>query len=358
MNTRTKFVTILGGVVAAVIFIPACSSLKSHEPQYQGKALSVWVAELSREHPEETSPDQGWVREGTWTNVVQAVGTNGIPYYLKLMADSNDGLRRYWGGHAIVILGPAATSAIPALVDFLNNNNRAGYEAARGLAAIGPAAVPAVIGTIESSTNLTRARAIEILGEYGPSASSAVPVLTQIIRSDSPLAWPAMQALVEIETNQEVVLPLLALHVSDTNTAVGNSAIGAAYALGRLGNAGVPLLLMMLTNEARIVRGSAAGALDPDFQKYSKDKFATKAPGFQRLRCEYNLKMSRAGFLAYSQGDYVAAAQTAAQYTNSSDTNIREVANQVFNILRPLAETNVPQLKLDQPEGVPGLPRP
>jgi hypothetical protein len=196
---------------------------------------------------------------------------------------------------------------------------------------------------VETLTNRGRVKAIEILGEFGPLAKPAVPILIQIIKSDSPLAWPAMQTLVEIETNQTVVLPLLALHVLDTN-----SAIGAAYALGRLGDAGVPILLMALTNETRIMRCSAAGALDPDFQKYSKDKSVTNALGFRRLCCEYNLKVIRAGVRAYAQGDFVAAAQTAAQYTNSTDTNIREAANNVLNILRPLAETNVPQMKLSE----------
>jgi len=352
---KTKFVLVVCGLMVAFVFVPACSSLKSHEPLYQGKTLSVWVAELSKEHPEETSPDQGWAREGTWTNVVQAVGTNGIPYYLKLMTDSDDQLRKYWGEQAIVILGPSATSTIPTLVSMLDN--RAGNGAARGLVAIGPAAIPAVMGFIETSTSLRRGRAIDILAEYGPSASSAVPLLTEIIRSDSPLAWPAMQALVEIETNQAVILPLLALHVSDTTTAAGNSAIGAAYALGRLGDAGVPLLLMMLTNETRIVRASAAGALDPDFRKYSKDKNVTNAPGFQRLRVEYNMRLSRVGARTYAKGDFVAAAETAAQFTNSPDANIREAANNAFNVLRPLAETNVPQSKLDRENGFPFPPR-
>lgn len=302
------------------------------------------MAELCKQTNKGASVEQGWAREATWTNVVQAVGTNGLPYYLKWMVDSDDQLRRYWAGHAIVILGPAAEPAIPALADLLNKD-RTGYAAARCLAAIGPAAIPAVMEAVETLTNRARAMAIEILGEFGPLARPAVPALIQIIKSDSPMAWPAMQSLVEIETNQAVVLPLLALHVSDTNSAAGNSAIGAAYALGRLGNAGVPMLLMMLTNETRIVRGSAAGALDPEFQKYSKDKNVTNAPSFLRLRVEFGLNVSRVGVRALKQGDIVAAAQTATQYTNSSEANIREAANNVLNILRPLAETNMPLLK-------------
>ncbi len=302
------------------------------------------MVKLCKQTNKGASDEQGWAREATWTNVVQAVGTNGLPYYLKWMADSDDQLRRYFAGHAIEILGPAAEPAIPTLAGLLNKG-RTGYVAARCLAAIGPAAIPAVMEAVDTLTNRPRATAIEILGEFGPLARPAVPALIQIIKSDSPLAWPAMQSLVEIETNPAVVLPLLALHVADTNTAVGNSAIGAAYALGRLGNTGVPMLLMMLTNETRIVRGSAAGALDPEFQKYSKDKNVTNAPSFLRLRIEYGLDVSRVGVRALKQGDFVTAAQTAAQYTNSPEANIREAANNVLNILRPLAETNMPLLK-------------
>jgi hypothetical protein len=196
---------------------------------------------------------------------------------------------------------------------------------------------------VETLTNHGRVAAIYILGEFGPVARPAVPVLVQIIKSDSPLAWPAIQTLVEIETNPAVMLPLLALHVADTNTGHG-----AAYALGRLGNAGVPMLLMSLTNDTRGFRCFAAGALDPGFQKHSLDKDGTDTLGFRRRCCEYNLKVLNAAVRSYSQGDCVAAAQVAGQYTNSPDANIREAANYALNILRPFAETNVSQMKLQE----------
>jgi hypothetical protein len=342
--------------MAAFVFVPACSSLRSHEPRYEGKRLSVWMARLSQEAKEGTSAEQGWTREATWTNVVQAVGTNGLPYYLKWMVDSDDQLRRYWGGHAIVILGPAAESAIPTLANLLKDDRNCS-AAADCLLATGPAAIPALTEAVETLTNRGRVKAILILGEFGPLAKPAVPILIQIIKGDSPLAWPAMQTLVEIETNQAVVLPLLALHVADTN-----SAIGAAYALGRLGNAGVPMLLTMLTNETRIMRCSAAGALHPVFQEYFKDKSGTCAPEFRfrRMCSAFNLKVIGEAHRASMQGDFVAAAQTAAQYTNSTDANIREAANNVLNILRSRAETNVPQMKLQERDGFmpgPALPQ-
>ena len=276
-----------------------------------------------------------------------AVGTNGLPYYLKWMVDSDNQLRKYRAGHALEILGPTAEPAIPALAHLLNDDRNCS-AAANCLLATGPAAIPVLTEAVETLTNRGRVQAIEILGEFGPLAKPAVPILIQIIQGDSPLAWPAMQALVEIETNQTVILPLLALHVSDTN-----SAVGAAYALGRLGDAGIPMLLMALTNETGIIRCSAAGALHPVFQKYFKDKSVTSAPGFRfrRMCCAFNLEVIGEATRACSQGDFVAAAQVAAQYTNSTNANIREAASNVLSILRPLAETNVPQSKLDQQDG-------
>ena len=341
---------IICGVMAALIFIPACSSLQSNEPRYEGKRLSAWVAKLSIPSKNEESPAQVAAREATWTNVVQAVGTNGISCYVQWLGDANNQSRKFWAGHAIEILGPAAEPAIPALANLLSDD-QASSAAANCLLATGPAAIPALTEAVETLTNHGRVAAIYILGEFGPVAKPAVPVLTQIIKSDSPLAWPAMQTLVEIETNTAVILPLLALHVSDSN-----SAPGAAYALGRLGNAGVPMLLMALTNETRHMRCCAAAALDPEFQKYSMDKNGTNSQGFRRMCSVYNLKAMRAAMLCFSQGDFVAAVHTAGQYTNSTDANIREAANNVLSILRPLAETNVPQSKLEGRDGF--MPKP
>ena len=314
------------------------------------------MAEFTRQAHDDKSFDHGPAREAMWTNVVQTVGTNGLPLYLRWMTDRNDQLRQYLAQHAFDILGPTAEPAIPALTNLLKGDETA-RVAARGLGAIGPASIPALIDAVNTLTNRGQVQAIVVLGDFGPLAKPAVPALIQIIKSDSPLAFPAMQVLVEIETNQATVLPLLALHVADSTTAVGNSAIGAAYALGRLGNAGVPMLLMMLTNETRVVHASAAGALDPEFQSFSLDKGNTNWHGFQRMRSIYNLSVMRAGMRAYSKGNFVAATETAAQYTNSPDASIRDAASNVLNILCPLAETNVPQSKLDQQDGV-FLPKP
>jgi hypothetical protein len=336
--------------MAALVFLSACASLRSHEPRYEGKRLSVWVVELNTSSKEEESLAQMAARQAMWTNVVRAVGTNGLPFYSQWIGDASNPARKYGSVLAMEILGPAAEPAIPALASLLKDDQTA-PAAAECLWATGSAAIPALTEAVETLTNRGRTAAIYILGEFGPTAKPVVPVLIQIIKSDSPLAWPAMQTLVEIETNPAVILPLLALHVADTN-----SAPGAAYALGRLGNAGVPMLLMALTNETRHMRCFAVGALDPEFQKYSMDKSSTNSSRFRRLCCVYNLKVMGAASRSYSQGEFVVAAQAAGQYTNSTDANIREAADHALNILRPLAETNVPQMKLQERDD--SMPKP
>ena len=329
-------------MIVALVFVAGCLSPRPKEPSYESKRLSVWAVETSTFANQEETSAQYAAAEAIWTNVVRAVGTNGLPFYLLWLGDAPNSFRQFRGEQAIEILGPAAEPAIPTLASLLKNDEAASY-AARCLSAFGPAAIPYLTEAVETLTNRGRVIAISTLAEFGSVAESVVPVLIQLIKSDSPLAWPAMQALVEIETNTDLVLPLLVSHVSDTNCASG-----AAYALGRLGNAGVPILLMSLTNQSRSIRCFAAGALDPQFQTYALIEVKTNAFWFQRLCTQYNLKVLQAASRSYSLGDFVAAVKAAEQYTNSINETIRESANCVLSILRPLAETNVPQMRLEE----------
>lgn len=339
---RNVYVSLVFGVVAALLFVPGCSTSRTCEPVFEGKRLGVWLVELNQPLKDNGSLSQLAAQNAMWTNVVQDVGTNGLPLYVGWIQNSTDIPRRYGSELAIEILGPAAQPAIPALAGLLRNDQTAPI-AAECLLATGPAAIPALTEAAATMKNRGRSDAISILGEFGPAAGSAAPVLIQIIKNEPMWAWPAMQTLVEIETNAAVLLPLFGQHVADTNNAAG-----AAYALGRLGNAGVPMLLLSLTSEPRNIRCFAAGALDPDFQKYSTDKQDVDPVRFRRLRCIFNLKVMTAASRCYSVGDYVAAAQTAGRYTNSADATIRAAAIEAFNYLRPFAETNVPQMKIDE----------
>ena len=339
---RINSFAIICAFTAALVLIPACSSLHFKEPRYEGKRLSVWAAEHNAWTNQDEPPARFAAAEATWTNVVQAVGTNGLPFYAKWIGDASNPYRQYRAQHAIEILGPAAELLIPILAGLLKDEKTAPV-AAECLLAIGPASIPSLIEAVETLTNRGQTCAITMLGELGPVAKPAVPVLIQIIKKDSRLAWPAMQTLVEIETNIDIVLPLLVAHISDTNCAPG-----AAYGLGRLGNAGVPTLLMSLTNETRDIRCFSAGALDPRFQKHSLERLETNSVGFRNMCCEYHLRVAGAASRFYSQGDCVAAEHIAEQFTNSTDVKISDAANIALANLRPLAATNVSQMELQR----------
>lgn len=338
---KINWVAIICGLMAALVFISACSTLHPKEPRYEGKRLSVWAVEHKTWTKQDEPPARFAAAESTWTNVVQAVGTNGLPYYAQWIGDASNPYRQYRSQHAIEILGPAAEPIIPILAGLLKDGKTASV-AGSCLLAIGPASIPSLIEAVATLTNRGQTCAITMLGEFGPAAKPALPILIQIVKSESPLAWPAMQTLVEIETNIDILLPLLARHVADTN-----SASGAAYALGRLGNPGVPLLLQSLTNESRSIRCFAAGALDLRFQKRSDKKMETDSFRFRRLCAIYNMRVLGAASRSYSQGDWVVAAQIAEQFTNSVDATIRDSANKTLSVLLPLAATNVPQMKLE-----------
>jgi HEAT repeat protein len=332
-------------LIASLVFASSCSSPNPHDPRYEGKRLSVWVNDLSASTSHEQAPLQTAAYMSTWTNAVRAIGTNGLPLYLQWIEERNDSLRDYFAVNALQILGFRAEPAIPALADMLKNDQIAS-PAALCLGSIGPAAIPALIQAVETLTNHGQSQAIYTLADFGPIARPAIPALTQIAKRDSPLAWPAMQALVEIETNTALVLPMFVQHAGNTNNGVG-----AAYGLWRLGNAGIPTLLNMLTNENRLIQCSAAGALAPDFQKYSLDKAGASTGGIRRLTSIFNLSTVHAAAQGYSKGCFVMAAQTAMLYTNSTDVNIREAADKTLSLLRTMAATNIPQAIIDKQSG-------
>jgi hypothetical protein len=333
-------VSIVVGSLIASMVVSACSLLHPREPVYEGKKLSAWMVDLNRQWTEETQFAEVTARMQKWTNVVEAVGTNGLPVYLRYLQESPRLPTTYGAQVAVQILGPRAAPAIPDLVRLLHKEESA-FMSACCLEAIGPDAVPALIDAVGTTTNRGRDAAIMVLGELGPSASSASEALIHVINTDPQSAEGAMRAIVELETNTAVLLPLLADHACDTN-----NGLGAMHALGRIGRPGYPILIQSLTNDHRSVRCFAQGALDPEFEKLSWGN--PDVPPFRTLTCIYNLKALSGSWRAYSQGDFRVAMETAARFTNDVNAAIRIAASNAVVYLAPIAATNIPQMKLDE----------
>jgi HEAT repeat protein len=91
--------------------------------------------------------------------------------------------------NALKKLGPEAEKAIPALVATLNDRDIgvSGF-AGQALRAIGGKAVPSLIEALQSDNYEVRWSAVEILGDIGAEANSAVPALRKIKESDDYIA--------------------------------------------------------------------------------------------------------------------------------------------------------------------------
>jgi hypothetical protein len=167
MRKRKKVLVILGLIVlAAVLFV----MLKSpDEPEYQGRYLSEWIEALPKQEAE---------------RAVQAIGTNGIPYYFEWMHRKSPRWRMSFVGRlprwiqsqrivfqwrsdsagrkrasdsleAFRILGPNAASAVPELKSMLGDPEAAD-RVIKALVHIGEDGIPALESAFADPQQINR----------------------------------------------------------------------------------------------------------------------------------------------------------------------------------------------------------
>ena len=93
-------------------------------------------------------------------------------------------LRRYHALRALAFAGSDAASALPLLAAVAEENNAALAGAARmAMKAVGPAAIPELIRLVREAPDTVKSEAIQTLGEIGPKAIDALPVLEETLGS-------------------------------------------------------------------------------------------------------------------------------------------------------------------------------
>src|SRR5579883_2750747 len=135
-----------------------------------------------------------------------------------------------------------ASTAI--LVDVLKHDDSAAVRAAAA-GAMGsyrdnPAvAVPALSEALNDNYLTVRTRVAQSLGQYGPSAKAAVEKLVGALKSesDSNMRSSCMNALRQIDPENEIVIKELANLLSDPNQMVSQSALMQVYNIGPKGAA-------------------------------------------------------------------------------------------------------------------------
>jgi hypothetical protein len=198
-------------VIVALVVMGAWVALKVHlrEPHYRGKSLSEWVTGfdvvpfglplggysfLPFRVPSEVEEN---------AKAVRAIGTNGIPFYLRMLGKRQGNLegkirrageklhlvnplpfaeadvQRKRAVLSFLALGSRAVPAIPALIQLLEgSDDEVSYSVAGVLANLGPAGKAAVpdllrIVTDAHAKGTTRDLALSALWEIDPKAAAA-----------------------------------------------------------------------------------------------------------------------------------------------------------------------------------------
>jgi len=245
-------------IVLAMLFVGglgvlAWPILREHEPVYQGKQLSNWLA----------NDDGSLEAEQNAQRAVMEAGTNAVPTLLRMLRQRDSPLKRKvmdlaqsqrlvrvhytpaesrnagaWVGFST--LGASAAFAVPPLMEVCDLNISAPSQrwTIRSLAAIGPAAKKATPALLRATTN--------------PDV---------IVRAES------LHALVRIHAEPDLAVPALTKALTDPNGTVRFVACNSLAQLGETAQEAVPVLVKTLSDPVRDVRHRAAAALrsiDPE----------------------------------------------------------------------------------------------
>jgi HEAT repeat protein len=185
-------------LIAASAMFWRVTSRSSGELQHAGRPLSAWLDEVG-EGPEE---QRARAIEALlamdpeiWERLVNMVGAQDSVFHR--------GLARLGGAHllhrlgarsadeqhgaamiAFTALGPLARPAIPGLIGLLAKP-LARSRSADALLAIGPDAVPALVGALTNANPEVRAHAAQTLGHFHGNATTALPALRNLAHDSS-----------------------------------------------------------------------------------------------------------------------------------------------------------------------------
>lgn len=268
MNKRTKHLLLL--LALALAAGAGWFFLRSGEPSHHGKRLGVWLQELGNSEA---------ARRESAREAIRQIGAKALPLLLQRMDPQTDaelGLRMQ-AVKAFQLLGPVAQPAIPSLARLLNNKKSAS-DAARALAAIGPAAVETLAGGLGHADAQVRASAARALGEIGEGARPAVPALIKCLKDeDLNVRSGAIASLERIKHDPETVVPALIDVLKEGDLSVRIAAAAALGAFGVQAKAAVPELTKAAGSKAEFLRDAAAGALgqiDPEAARNATQKRA------------------------------------------------------------------------------------
>ncbi len=274
--------------------------VEDSEKRYDGLTLARWrerIKTLEYQDSASTTAVPGLMeivrdRSAPWVSRRQAAetlgrlgpyGVSALPALLDLLNEPADGESdpATWGLKAIALSGPSAREAAPALARLVGDRdaNLLHRELAlEALAQIGPThavVLPAILdlldlsksakGVAEDSTAWAdalelRELAVETFTLLGPRGAPAVPALLRLTREPSDLLrMKTAQAFGAMGGQANLAIPALAEMLLFDDSPIARDAAGEA--LARIGVEAVPVLVQLLDDVEVEVRTRAATAL-------------------------------------------------------------------------------------------------
>lgn len=200
----------------------------------------------------------------------EALARIGTPSISCVLEGLNDDKSRHWAVVVLGEIGPAATSAVPALLKVLKSEDVVSRgEAALALGAIKPDAadvVDALAGALKDKNGMVRASAAYALGEIGAPAKPSVPALLEATKTEdaflnSLAAITLIKLQLEINEETKEVVGVLAGALKDEHPRIRLAACESLATIGPAAREALPALEEAAKDQDPAIADAAKSAI-------------------------------------------------------------------------------------------------
>jgi hypothetical protein len=262
---------IVGGGVVSAIWLGS-----EPEPRFEEKSLTHWLELSANMGSSFTGPD-GVAAETR--RAVRAIGSPAIPALLKMLRYHESGFRRFVSRReftgrlglkpavriqrealiGFASLGPAASNAIPDLIEMLPDREL-GVSAARALAWIGPEALPPLEIVLQQGTPEARWRSTQAIGLI-PSEKIPEALFERLKDTDARVRAAATSGLSAGARQPERMVPTLIAMLSDLDPHVRAAAVTGLKGFGPPAKEALPALQQLEDDPSTFVKALARSAI-------------------------------------------------------------------------------------------------
>lgn len=335
---RTQF------IIAVLIISFMSSCLGADDLQFEGKSMETWLNNLIGIPGKEGDPFPSEETKQEALKAFQRMGNREYDYLVEKLPSTTGNKFEYGAIRAAFkIAGTNATPEIPKLIALFGQGDESTvWAVSECLVAIGTNSVSPLMHALIDGNVKVRQGAASALGQIGPPAKPAVPLLLERLKIEElQVRLPIISTLGLIGQYPDLVVPVLIQNLqSDNQNIRGN----AAFAVSWFGNAAkdaAPQLFKLLNDENGTVRNNAASAImNMNLGKEYIPLLATNAsnPDF-KVRCLIAQALGKQG--AYTNEVF----PILLKMTKDPDRYVRESAGVTINQMGYKPPVNVVKLR-------------